>query len=97
MRFLFLIPSLILKKLKKDVQALINSESKVNTMTSAYVTKLDLWTQKTNVDTQKIDSSVLATYGIVIAAISLSDMLKRIQFFKETFLLTNFTFSNTNI
>lgn len=36
-------------------------------MTPAYIVKLDLTTQKTNVGAQKIDDSLLKTYDIVLA------------------------------
>ena len=37
-------------------------------MTPAYAAQLNLKMQKTNVSAQKIDGSLLQTYGIVIAA-----------------------------
>ena len=52
----------------KDVLALFDFKSKVNAMTPAYVAQLDLKVQKTNVNAQKIDKSLLKTYGIVIVA-----------------------------
>ena len=41
----------------KDVLALLNSESKVNTMTLAYAAQLGVKVQKTDVGAQKIDRS----------------------------------------
>lgn len=49
--------------------------------------KLDLQVRITNVSAQKIDGSCLNTFGIVIAAFSAEDKLKRIRFFEEIFLL----------
>ena len=50
------------------IQALINSGNEVNAITPAYAKQIDFWTRKTDVKAQKIDSSLLATYGMVIAA-----------------------------
>ena len=55
------------QKEKEVIMALINSDSKVNTMTPAYTFKLGIQVWKTNVGAQKIDSSLLWTFGIVIA------------------------------
>ena len=52
----------------KDILALLDSGSKVNAMTPAYVAYLGLKVRVTNVGAQKIDRSSLATYGMVIAA-----------------------------
>ena len=76
-------------KEKATIQALIDSGSKVNTMTPAYAKQLGLQTQKTDVGAQKIDGSLLATYGMVIAAFQVKDKLGRARFFQETFLLAD--------
>ena len=68
---------------------MIDSGSEVNAMTPAYTKQLGLWIQRTNVKAQKIDSSSLATYEIVIAAFQVKDKLGRARFFQETFLLAN--------
>ena len=73
----------------KNVLALLNSESEVNAMTPAYAAQLDLKVRRTNVNAQKIDGSLQATYGIVIAAFQVFDMLGRSWFFQKTFLLAN--------
>ena len=51
----------------KDVLALINFGSKLNAMTPDYVANLGLKVRVTNIGTQKIDKSSLATYSMVIA------------------------------
>ena len=90
------------------VWVLIDSDSKINTMTPAYAKQLGLRTQRTDVRAQKIDGLLLATYKIVIAAFQVKDKLGRAQFFQETFLLADTsmevllgmpfrTFSNTDI
>lgn len=58
-------------------------------MTLAYVAKLDLTRQKIDVGAQKIDSSTLITYRIVIARFSVKDKLEKIWFFEITFVLAN--------
>ena len=58
-------------------------------MTPAYTKQLGLWTRKTDVKAQKIDGSLLATYGMVIAAFQVKDKLGRARFFQETFLLAD--------
>ena len=55
---------------KKEVQALIDSSSEVNAMTSAYALKLGLRVYHTNVKTQKIDGSTLQTFEMGLAKLS---------------------------
>lgn len=50
-----------------EVYTLFDFGSKVNVITPAYMVKLSFVIQNTNVGTQKIDSSTLETYRIVIA------------------------------
>ena len=45
--------------------------------------------QTINVATQKINSTTLETYGIVVAAFLVTDQIDRIRFFEETFVVTN--------
>ncbi len=58
-------------------------------MIPAYATKLGLTAQKTSVGAQKINGSLLETYGMVSASFSLQDSLRKVWFFEETFLLAN--------
>lgn len=54
---------------KKDKNwALINSSNKVNTMTFVYAAQLGLKVLKTNVVTQKIDSSVFQIFRVILQA-----------------------------
>lgn len=53
---------------KNEVQALINSGSKINIKTLVYVLKLDLQVRYTNVKAQKIDGSTLKTFDQVLAS-----------------------------
>ena len=65
----------------KDVLALFNFKSKINVMTLGYAAQLGLKVQRTNVGTQKIDRSLLAIYGMVIAAFQVFDKLGCSWFF----------------
>ena len=73
----------------KDVLALLDSGSKVNAMTPAYAAHLDLKVRVNNVGAQKIDESLLATYGMVIAAFQVVNKLGHSWFFQGTFLIAD--------
>ena len=77
------------KKSEVQVQALIDSGSKVNAMTPGYTSKLGLKVCPTNGGAQKIDDSTLKTFEIVLASFQVENTLGRAQFFQETFLLTD--------
>ena len=92
----------------KDVLAFLDSGSEVNTMTPAYAAHLGLKVRVTDVGTQTIDGSSLATYNMVIATFQVVNKLGRSRFFQKTFLLTDISikvvlampfliFSNANI
>ena len=49
------------------IQAFIDLDSKINTMTPAYAKELGLQVQKTDVGAQKINGSSLKIFGMVIA------------------------------
>ena len=77
-------------------------------MTPAYAKQLKLQVWKTDVGAQKIDGSLLRTFGMVIAGFEIEDKLDRAWFFQESFLLAKtsikmvlgmlfFTFSNADI
>ena len=76
-------------KERATIRALIDSGSEVNAMTPAYAKQLGFRTQRTNIGAQKIDGSLLATYGMVIAAFQVIDKLGRARFFQKTFLLAD--------
>ena len=63
------------------IQALINSGSEINTMAPAYAAKLGLKVCPINVGAQKINSSSLKTFGMVIAGFHIEDKLDRARFF----------------
>lgn len=77
-------------------------------MTPAYTARLSFSIWKIYIEAQKIDSSTLETYDMVMARFSFQDSLEKIRFFEKIFLLTDtsievfleifFLFlSNTNI
>ena len=73
-------------------RVLLNSGSKVNAMSLAYVKKLGLKARKTNVGAQKIDGSALKTFGMVIADFQIENKGGKPRFFQKTFLVTNTKF-----
>ncbi len=77
------------KKDQAEVQALINSGSEVNAMVPAYTAKLGFKIRPTDVRAQKIDSSTLEKFGMVLANFQVEDKLGRARFFQETFLVAN--------
>ena len=97
-----------LKNKGATIWALINLSSKVNAMTPAYAKQLGFQVRKTDVGAQKIEGSLLRTFGMVIAGFQVEDKLGKIRFFQESFLLAKIsievvlkmsflTLSNTNI
>ena len=74
---------------KAQVQALINSGSKVNAIYPTFAKQLGLSIRPTDVGAQKIDGTTLDTYGIGVAAFSVEDKANRVRFFEETFLVAN--------
>ena len=96
------------QKYKEVIRALINSGSKINVITPAYTFKLGFQVQRTDVGAQKIDSSSLQTFGMVIDSFQIEDKLIRVRFFQKLFSLAEtiievvlgmpfLTFSNANI
>ena len=58
-------------------------------MNPAYVSKLGFQVHRTDIRAQKIDSSTLETFRMVLASFQVEDKLRRIRFFQETFLLAD--------
>ena len=71
------------KKSEVQVQALIDTGSKVNAMTPAYALKLGLKVHTTDVGAQKIDGSILKTFGMVLASFQVEDKLARLDIFRK--------------
>ena len=80
-------PVQLQKNKKATIWALIDLNSKVNTMTLIYAKQLCLQVQKTDVGDQKIDGSLLRTFKMVIAGFQVEDKLGRAQLFQKSFLL----------
>ncbi len=55
---------------KDQIEALLDSGSKVNAMSQAFAQQLGLKICKTNVGAQKIDGTTLETYGMVVSTFS---------------------------
>lgn len=51
--------------------------------------KSDFLSKKQMLTLKKIDSSALATFGMVIAAFSVNDKDRKVRFFEEIFLLAD--------
>ena len=66
---------------QKQIKTLLDSGSKVNAMSPAYIERLDLKAWKTNVGAQKIDSSALVTFRMVIIDIQMEDKGGKPKFF----------------
>ena len=45
--------------------------------------------QATNVSAQKIDDTTLETYGMMVAAFSVTDQADKVRFFEKSFLVAN--------
>ena len=76
----------------EQIRALLNNGSKINTINPDYTWKLGLKIRKTNVGAQKIDSSALETFEIVIADFQVENKANRPKFFQEIFLVANTKF-----
>ena len=74
---------------KKSMPALFDSGSEVNAVYSDFAKKLDLPIKPTDVTAQKIDGTMLETYGMVVAAFLVENKANRVEFFEKTFLVAN--------
>ena len=75
------------KDKKAIIQALIGLDNKVNAMTLPYTKQLGYQVQKTDIGAQKIESSLLRTFWMIIASFQIKDKLGKALFFQESFLL----------
>ena len=72
-----------------QVQTLIDSGNEVNAIHPTFIKELGLPIRLTDIGAQKIDGTTLDTYGMVVAAFSVTDKANRVRFFEETFLVAN--------
>ena len=74
---------------KDQTKALLDSKSKVNPMSQAFAHQLGLTIGKTNVGVQKIDSTILETWEMVVSTFSVLDKDSKERFFEKSFLLAD--------
>ena len=70
---------------------MINSGREVNAIYPTFAKQLGLSIRLINIEVQKIDGTMLDTYGMVVAAFSVENKANRVRFFEETFLVANFS------
>ena len=68
---------------------LLDSGSEVNAIHPTLAWELGLLIRSTDVGAQKIDGTLLDTFGIVVTAFSVTDKANRVRFFGKTFLVVN--------
>lgn len=78
---LYIYPPMQFKKNQAKTQVSIDFKNKVNTMIPAYMTNLELKVRLINIRAQKIDSSILETFGIVLAIFLVKNKLSKAWFF----------------
>ena len=74
---------------EKSVSALFNSNSEFNAVYPTFAKKLGFPIRPIDVRAQKIDGTTLETFGIVVAAFSVTNKDNQVRFFKKTFLVAN--------
>lgn len=74
-------PFYFCKDKKNKIKALINLDSKVNTMTPTYTLKLSVKVRFTDVRAQKIDGSMLKMFEMVLVNFQVKNKLERVRFF----------------
>ncbi len=72
-----------------QTEALLDSRREVNAISQAFAQQLGLKICKINVGAQKIDSTTLETYKMVVSTFSVSDKDRKERFFEESFLLAD--------
>ena len=77
------------RKKSMPVSALLDSGSKVNAIYPTFARELGLLIKTTDIGAQKIDSTILDTFGMVVAAFSVTNKANRVRFFEKTFLVAN--------
>ena len=87
--FPFIQYSITFRKKSVPVSALIDSDSEVNAIYLSFAQELGLLIRPINIRTQKIDSTILDIYVIVVTVFTLTEKTNQVKFFEETFLVVN--------
>ena len=77
------------RKKSESISALFNSNNEVNAIYPTLAWELELPIKPTDIGAQKIDSTMLDIYGMVVTAFSVTDKVNQVRFFEETFLMAN--------
>ena len=72
-----------------SVSVLFNSGSEVNAIHPTLARELELFIRLTDVGAQKIDGTMLDTFGIIVTAFLVMNKANRVRFFEKTFLVAN--------
>ena len=72
-----------------QIQAMVDSESEINTIHPTFAKQLGLSIRTTGVGVQKIDGTTLDIHEMVVAAFSVVDKVNQVRFFEKTFLVAN--------
>ena len=77
------------RKNSVSMSALLDSSSEVNAINPTLTGKLGLPIRPTDDRAQKIDGTMLDTFGMIVSVFSMTDKANRVKFFEETFLVAN--------
>ena len=77
------------RKKSLPVSTLFDSDSEVNAIHPTFTQELGLLIRTTDIGAQKIDVTMLDTFGMVVIAFSVPDKANRVKFFEKTFLVAN--------
>ena len=77
------------RKKSMPVSALFDSGSEVNAIHPTFARELGLPIRTTDIEAQKIDGTMLDTFGMMILAFLVTNKANRVRFFEETFLVAN--------
>ena len=80
---------IIFRKNSVPVLALLDSGSEVNAIHPTFAQELGLPIRTTDIGAQKIDGTMLDTFGMMVVAFLVTDKANRVKFFKKTFLVAN--------
>ena len=81
--------SIIFRKRFVSVSALFDSGNEFNVIYSTLAKELGLPIKPTDIGAQKIDGTMLNTFGMIVTAFLMTNKANRVRYFKETFLVAN--------